>query len=86
MLRTDTRQLSAYPAATLVNSRRRSSLSSGIGNMMIVPLVCGLIPRPLSLMAFSTLPTSVLSQTLTVTIRDSGTLTVPTWLMGVICP
>lgn len=54
--------------------------------MMIVPLVCGLMPSPLSRMAFSTLPTSALSQTLMVTMRGSGTLTVPTWLIGVICP
>jgi hypothetical protein len=37
-------------------------------------------------MAFSTFPTSDLSHTLIVTMRGSGTLTVPTWLIGVICP
>ncbi len=46
--------------------------------MMIVPLVCGLMPRPDSRIAFSTLPTIDLSQTLIVTIRGSGTFTVPT--------
>ncbi len=54
--------------------------------MMIVPFSCGLIPSPLSRIAFSTLPTSRLSQTLIVTIRGSGTLTVPTWLIGVSVP
>jgi hypothetical protein len=67
----------------LVSSRRRSSFSSGIGSMMMVPLSCGLMPSPLSRIAFSTLPTSDLSQTLMVTIRGSGTFTVPTWLIGV---
>jgi hypothetical protein len=76
---------SAYCAATLVSSRRRSSFSSGIGSMMMVPLSCGLMPSPLSRIAFSTLPTSDLSQTLMVTMRGSGTFTVPTWLIGVIC-
>ncbi|KTF07188.1 hypothetical protein MGSAQ_001316 [marine sediment metagenome] len=37
-LRIETRALSAYCAATLVSSRRRSSFSSGIGSMMIVPI------------------------------------------------
>ena len=46
----------------------------------------GLIPRPLSRMAFSTAPTIDLSQTFTVTIRGSGTFTVPTWLIGVRWP
>ena len=40
----------------------------------------------LTLYAFSTLPTSALSQTLIVTMRGSGTFTVPTWLIGVMAP
>ena len=54
--------------------------------MMMVPFNCGLIPSPLSRIAFSTLPTSPLSQTLIVTMRGSGTFTVPSWFTGVICP
>ena len=54
--------------------------------MMMVPLVCGLMPSPLFMIAFSTGPTSDLSQTLIVTMRGSGTLTVPTWLIGVCWP
>ena len=74
----ETRAFSAYWPATLVRSRRRSSFSSGMGSMMMVPLSCGLMPRPDSRIAFSTLPTRPLSQTLIVTMRGSGTLTVPT--------
>ena len=51
--------------------------------MMMVPFNCGLIPSPESRIAFSALPTSALSQTLIVTMRGSGTLTVPIWLIGV---
>ena len=54
--------------------------------MMIVPLSCGLMPSPLSRIALSTFETSALTQTLMVTIRGSGTLIVPTWLMGVSAP
>ena len=54
--------------------------------MMIVPFVCGLMPSPLSRIAFSTAPTMPRSQTLIVTMRGSGTLTVPTWFTGVIWP
>ena len=51
--------------------------------MMMVPLSCGLIPSPDSRIAFSALLTSPLSQMLMVTMRGSGTLTVPIWLIGV---
>jgi hypothetical protein len=44
------------------------------------------MPRPLSRIALSTFDTIDLSQTLIVTIRGSGTLTVPNWLIGVIWP
>jgi hypothetical protein len=54
--------------------------------MMMVPLVWGLMPSPESRMAFSTLLTMERSQTLIVTMRGSGTLIVPSWLTGVICP
>ena len=54
--------------------------------MMMVPFSWGLIPSPLSRIAFSTLLTIDLSQTLTVTMRGSGTLMVPSWLIGVRWP
>ena len=43
-------------------------------------------PRLDSRIARSTAPTSALSQTCIDTILDSGTLTVPTWLIGIFDP
>ena len=42
--------------------------------------------RPALRMAFSTETTSPRSQTLTVSERGSGTLTLPTWVIGVVAP
>ena len=85
-LRTATRACSAYWPATLARSRRRSSFSSGIGRRRIVPSICGLMPRPELRIALSTAPTSDLSQTLTSTMRGSGTVMVPSWFTGIGLP
>ena len=53
---------------------------------MMVPFNWGFMPKPLPLIAFSTSGTFVLSQTLTVTMRGSGTFIVPNWFSGVFCP
>ena len=52
----------------------------------MVPSICGLIPRPELRIALSTALTSALSQTLTSTIRGSGTVIVPSWLIGIVLP
>ena len=50
------------------------------------PSDTGLSPRSDSLRAFSTALAIPLSQTLTERVRASGTLTVPTWAIGVGVP
>src|SRR5262245_33541585 len=85
-LRTATRPCSAYLCASLTSSVRRSLVSSGIGMRIIWPSGAGLSPRPASRIALATETTRPLSQTLTVSRRGSGALTVPTWLSGIRCP
>ena len=50
------------------------------------PSACGLRPSPLEAMAFSMAFTLLLSQTCTLIMRGSGTLTVPIWLIGIMLP
>ena len=59
------------------------AVSSGSGMRSIWPSAAGLRPRPASRIALSTALTRPRSQTWTVSIRGSGTLTVPTWLSGI---
>ena len=52
----------------------------------VVPSMIGLKPRLDSRMARSTAPTTDLSQTETEIMRGSGTVTVATWLIGIVVP
>src|SRR5580704_7976605 len=85
-LRTATRPSSAYLWASLASSARRSVVSSGIGMRIICPSGAGLRPRPASRIALAVATTKPLSQTLTVSRRGSGALTVPTWLSAMRWP
>src|SRR5882724_1767163 len=85
-LRTAMRACSAYLWAILPSSWRRSWLSSGIGTRTSWPSDIGLTPRPASRIARSTACTKPRSQTCTVIMRDSGTLTVPTCTSGISLP
>ena len=82
-LRAATFACSAYFAAILASSRRRSSFSSGMGMRSDWPSTIGLSPRSEERIALSTAFTCVLSQTWTESMRGSGMLMVATWLSGI---
>ncbi len=65
-LRTATRAFSASCRTTLVRSRRRSSVSGGIGTRITVPAVFGISPRSDFMIAFSIACTMVFSHGVTV--------------------
>ncbi len=73
---------SAYLPASLAISRRRSSVRGGMGMRRFWPSTTGFRPRPAARIAFSTDTTTPRSQTLTVSERASGALTVATWFRG----
>lgn len=77
---------SAFVPATLMNSLRRSSDSSGNTTRMTLPSLVGFTPRSLSRMAFSTACMDDLSKTWTMTIRGSGSVNDASWLIGVGVP
>ena len=75
---------SAFVFATLMNSRRRSSVSCGIEMRITVPSLEGLTPRSESRIARSMIPSVCLSYGVTRAIRGSGTVMDASWLIGVI--
>ncbi len=77
---------SALPLATLMYSRRRSSVSSGNTTRMMLPSLLGLTPRSESRIACSMLRSALLSNGVTTAIRGSGTEKDASWLMGVRAP
>src|SRR6185437_1062760 len=81
-LRTATRAFSASWRRTLVMSRRRSSVSGGIGMRMMVPAVIGFRPRSDLWMAFSMACTTVFSHGATTSVRPSSTEMLATCCRG----
>ena len=86
MLRMDTLASSALPRATLMNSRRRSSVSCGNTMRMTAPSLVGLTPRSESRIARSIAPIELLSYGVTTTMRGSGTAREASWMTGVMAP
>ncbi len=86
MLRTATRPSSASLWTSLTRSRRRSSVSAGMGRRMTLPSLLGLSPRSDSMMAFSTAFIDDLSYGVIVIRRGSGAATVAICLSGVETP
>jgi len=82
-LRMATRAFSASWRTTLIRSRRRSSVSGGIGTRITSPAVAGFSPRSESRMAFSTTGTIFFSQGCTVIVRASASVTLATWFSGI---
>src|SRR5580658_1070570 len=81
-LRTATRAFSASWRSTLVISRRRSSVSGGIGMRTTVPAVCGVRPRSDLKMAFSIACTTLFSQGEMTSVRPSSTAMLATCCSG----
>jgi len=85
-LRTATLPSSASRCTSLTRSRRRSSVSAGIGRRITWPSLLGLSPRSLSMMARSMLFMVVLSNGCTVSSRASGAAMFAICLSGVRVP
>ena len=85
-LRTATRPSSASRWTSFTRSRRRSSVSAGIGSRITLPSLLGLSPRSLSMIAFSMLFMAVLSNGWMVSRRDSGVAMFAICLSGVEVP
>lgn len=77
---------SALVLATLMNSLRRSWVSSGNTTRMMLPSLLGLTPRSESRIACSILRRALLSNGVTTAIRASGTANEASWLIGVRAP
>src|SRR6185503_3548188 len=86
MLRTATLAFSPSCFTILVISRRRSSVSGGIGTRMTSPEVAGFTPRSESRMAFSTAWTIFLSHGWIWMVRASASVTFATCGIGVSVP
>src|SRR4051812_8851893 len=85
-LRTATRAFSASCFTTLISSLRRSSVSEGIGRRMVSPEVEGLSPRSDSRIPFSIVGMSFFSKGVTPIVRESRSVILATWLIGVGVP
>src|SRR5690606_18753852 len=81
-LRTATLASSPSPRTTLVRSRRRAAVSGGMGTRMLSPMEMGFRPRSDSRIAFSTVAAICFSQTCTLSVRASTTVTLATWFTG----
>ncbi len=76
------RAFSASWRTTLIRSRRRSSVSAGIGTRMMSLEVAGLRPRSESRIAFSITGTIFFSQGWTAMVRASASVMLAHWVIG----
>ena len=83
---TATRASSAFLCTCFTISLRRSSVRAGITRRMMFPSFVGVNPRSDFWIAFSMVPSCVLSNGWMVIIRGSGALIVAIWFRGVSVP
>jgi len=81
-LRTATRAFSASCRSTFVISRRRSSVSGGMGMRITVPAVIGVSPRSDLKIAFSIACTTLFSHGEMTSVRPSSTAMLATCCSG----